>query len=849
MIDKQALDSILSEYKSFLGSEKWKEQERYKWKAVKTFQDNWDIDAENLPDMLTRALGDTLNLLDTVNNFPRAMLTRFAERNADEVRMMLIDLFNEEKPLYGRMTAFKAKSQELLDTYFEKGLNHYQGEHAISVYLWLRYPDKYYIYQFSLVKEAAKRLKTGLVFKKGRYEENINLFMGFYDELCSIIQKDLELRDILNDALADGQRFYQDPMMKTLTIDLEYYTAKYYKAPMSAQQLEEQSDKAAEDTPVKYWMYAPGENASEWPLCQEKQMMCIGWYPMGDLRTYASLEEMKEKLKEVYPDVNSSFMNDGLALWEFTHVMKPGDIVYAKQGKSKIVGRGIVQGDYSFDDSYPKYKNIRSVKWTHIGSWEAPHGSVLKTLTDITKYPDYVKTLEALFPGETKTAEEYEDNGHNYYWLYANPKYWKVDTFEEGQIQEYTAYNNKGNPRVVFKYFKEVKPGDKLVCYETYPTKKIKALCEVKEGLHEDDGYVVFSFVILEKVKNQVSWGELKKHEIFKKSEPYRAATGSLYKLTKEEYDFIVEITGKPQDGDPLTQIEPEPEYNSYSFLTDPDKPFISKEEFEGLVCQLKHNKNIILQGAPGVGKSFIARKVAYQMMAEENDAHIAMVQFHQSYSYEDFIQGIRPTKDGFQVKDGIFYRFCRMAILNPKEKYFFIIDEINRGNISKIFGELMLLIEADKRSDKYAISLTYSEEADDLFYVPSNLYIIGLMNTADRSLAHIDYALRRRFAFIRLKPEFGETFRDFLMGCGLPDDFSDSVIHKLVEVNNIIMADPLLGEGKMIGHSYFCDYDKSQSPEEWWHDIMEYKVVPYLEEICFDEEDQLDKMKEILLG
>ena len=156
-----------------------------------------------------------------------------------------------------------------------------------------------------------------------------------------------------------------------------------------------------------------------------------------------------------------------------------------------------------------------------------------------------MKSLEALFSNETDEVAEPEESGPKYYWLYANPKYWKVDSFEVGQVQEYTAYNDKGNPRVVFKYFKEVKPGDKLVCYETYPTKKVKALCEVKEGLHEDDGYVVFNFVIQEKVKYQVSWSELKKSDIFKGSEPYRAATGSLYRLTKEEYDFIVEITGK----------------------------------------------------------------------------------------------------------------------------------------------------------------------------------------------------------------------------------------------------------------------------------------------------------------
>lgn len=145
--------------------------------------------------------------------------------------------------------------------------------------------------------------------------------------------------------------------MKTLTIDLEYYIAKYYQDSIDTPIMEEHVDMAAEDQSIKYWMYAPGENASEWPLCQEKQMMCIGWHPMGDLRGYSSLDEMKQRLKDVYPDVNSSFMNDGLALWEFTHVVKPGDIVFIKQGKTKIIGRGIVQGDYTFDDSYPKYKN------------------------------------------------------------------------------------------------------------------------------------------------------------------------------------------------------------------------------------------------------------------------------------------------------------------------------------------------------------------------------------------------------------------------------------------------------------------------------------------------------------
>lgn len=448
-----------------------------------------------------------------------------------------------------------------------------------------------------------------------------------------------------------------------------------------------------------------------------------------------------------------------------------------------------------------------------------------------------------------KANDETLLEGEQYYWLNANPKYWKVDSMAVGEEQSYTAYNDKGNRRQIFKYFKAVKPGDKLICYETTPTKRIKALCEITKSLHTDkDGDEVFDFRIIERAKYQVHWSEFVKHDKFKDSEACRGAQGSLYHLTKEEYDFLVEQTHRNTEGETTPAEEPEPEYKSYSFETDEDKPFISKEEFFGLVKQLEYNKNIILQGAPGVGKTFLARKIAYQMMEEENDAHIAMVQFHQSYSYEDFIQGIRPTKDGFRVKNGIFYKFCKTAIQHPKEKYFFIIDEINRGNISKVFGELMMLIEADKRNDKYAISLTYSEDDDDLFYLPENLYIIGCMNTADRSLAHIDYALRRRFSFIKLRPEFGDAFIAFLVQIGIPASFADKVCEKLNKVNAIIQANPLLTEGKMIGHSYFCAYNKGQTPEIWWDDIMKYKVLPYIEEICFDEEDQYQKIKDILL-
>lgn len=284
-----------------------------------------------------------------------------------------------------------------------------------------------------------------------------------------------------------------------------------------------------------------------------------------------------------------------------------------------------------------------------------------------------------------------------------------------------------------------------------------------------------------------------------------------------------------------------------YVFADDPDKPFIAEEKFNEIVELLFRKKNIILQGAPGVGKTFLAKKIAYQLIGMKKDENIETIQFHQSYSYEDFIQGIRPTTSGeFRVHSGIFYDFCKNAMEHPEDTFVFIIDEINRGNLSKIFGELMMLIEYDKRSPRYALKLTYSEEDSPRFYVPANVYIIGCMNTADRSIAIVDYALRRRFAFCDVEPEFGETFKNYL-GMVLSKGFVDEICNKVNRVNDIIRTSSSLGKGLEIGHSYFCQLSSVDDEQEWWKSICKYELFPYLREICFDYEELCDELCHIL--
>ena len=795
MFDEFRLKEALVSYKRDF-AQKLLPNEKYKWQAVKCFQLNWDVNATDFAEMLKKSLSATANLLASVNNFPARMIQKFAEIVPEEVRAMYIELFDESKDVYERINSFKLKSSILLERYGNGAAQHYQNENSISTYLWLRYPDKYYIFKLSEVKVVASELESDYRFKKGAYADNIHNFYALYNEICAELQKDDELRNML--AAQVDSTCYSDPEMRTLTIDVGFYISRYYS---------KRNDEPAAD---EWWPtdYSPAISTEEW----------IALLNDAEVFIPSSLEIMKRML-----DYGGKATCTQLSVkyGETKNFYNSGSVALARRVAERT-GCPVMQRD----TGDPRW-------WTilYVGkdAGKDEEGSYIWKLRD-----ELESALRQVDLSEVSLYAKSDDegtDGFHCWWLTAKPKIWSFSDTPVGEVMSYSLYNENGNKRRIFQNFLDAKAGDMIIGYEATPVLKIVAIARVTA---EQDGEKLY-FEKVEGLASPIDYQTLRECPELERMEFFQNPQGSLFKLTRGEYDFIMDII---RDENPVQQEAANDPYTSEDFLRE---VYMTSADYTKIQAVLRNKKNIILQGAPGVGKTFAAKRLAWSMMGEIDESRVEFVQFHQNYSYEDFVMGYKPVEDGFELRNGIFYRFCQRAANQPDKDFFFIIDEINRGNMSKIFGELLMLIERDYRGTK--ATLAYNGLP---FSVPKNLYIIGMMNTADRSLAMIDYALRRRFSFFDMEPGFdSEGFRQYQ--ASLNNETLNALVERVKDLNKEIAADKSLGKGFCIGHSYFCGQDTCT--DEWLDSIVNYDILPMLSEYWFDDTAKLQRWENILRG
>lgn len=410
----------------------------------------------------------------------------------------------------------------------------------------------------------------------------------------------------------------------------------------------------------------------------------------------------------------------------------------------------------------------------------------------------------------------------NYWWININPKMLRFKDLEVNDLFYYPALNEDGTIRTLYKNFAEIKKGDLVIAYEAEPTNEVIGICQVIEELQDNK----LMFRKVEGLTETITRYSIECNIELANLEVFRYTQGTLFKLAPKEYNVIYSI---------IRELNPQKQYRyfeNYTKETFLSEVYFNEKDYDELRSLILKRKNIILQGAPGVGKTYIAKRMIYSILGQKDEDKILSIQFHEQYSCDEFMEGYRPDDIGvYKYKKGCFKKICNKARNDPDNKYFVLIDEINRGNIIKIFGESFALIEIDKRGKENYIELACSRER---FYVPDNIYIIGTMNTFSQELQIKDFALRRRFCFYTINPAFeNEKFKNYYS----QNPLLNKVINGILEVNKNLNSDI------QIGHSYFC---KAQDDEDIKMTIR-YNIVPLIKQYYINDDKTANELIKIL--
>ena len=757
------------------------------WEAAQWFKSNWNPEDANFPSMLARCLLKA-GVLFSNGKPARKQIQDLAQTHPEQVRNLFHVLYDDRQDLPTRVRAFRAGALSMLQENGESPAACCQDEETISAYLYLRDPQQYYPFRQSEAEAVSDALHASLNLPGNDVPSCMPASFALYKEISAYIEKSAQLLQ---------QMYSAEVGLPAVTAALCERIGHLWKC--------------ADERGRYAYDYSPHISAENWQSMLTSSRICS--------------RDALVLLKGLFVSTDGASCSQLAQLCGRTPSFYLEQAVFLAQQIARETGRP--QADNVPVQLRPlllPFRICRAKPGEPGALWLELRGSLRVALGKMDL--SGVTLYENPQPGPKPPVPEPQKR---YWWLSDDPAAWNSSQIRFlKQIPANLPFQDMVQQRTLM-CMKAAQPGDAVLCFETGKVQKITALAQVE--LNQDD---MLSFACTDLLVHPIPLDALRSvPELLDTVETVCNLKVGMVELTQEAYEKVCSLV-QPEDPEPQSH-EP---YSKADFL---HEVYWTESQYDRIVRLLESRRNVILQGAPGVGKTFAAQRLAWSILGEKSPDKVAMVQFHETFSYEDFVAGYRPEGEGFVLRYGMFYNFCMKASAHPKERYFFLIDEINRGSLSRIFGELLMLLEKDYRGT----SIILSGDGKP-FCVPDNVYLIGMMNTADRSLAMLDYALRRRFSFVTINPAFSsdgfQAYQKSLCSSEL-----DALLKVIQALNQRIAADRSLGPGFCIGHSYFCGC--RSCTKEWLLDIVENDIIPTIQEYWFDDPETVAEWEEQLRG